>query len=145
METNETELRDRLKRDADQVQAQHRLLGPLFEDLSSALASGTNRGAQTAVFRLEGAVKAHFLLEEEIVFPVIRGLYPQHHDELDVLVEDHRGLGAGLRTVIDQVLKAQLQLAARSLESFRLAIKDHEYREEILLNALDSASPDRTL
>ena len=145
METNEAELRDRLKRDANQVQAQHRRLVPIFEALSCALASGASRDAQTAVFRLEGAVKAHFLLEEEIVFPVICGLYPQYRAELEALVEEHRGLGAGLQTVIDQVLEAQHQLAARSLESFRLVVKDHEYREEALLKALDSVPSERTL
>ena len=144
METNEGKLRDRLKRAADQIQAQHRRLEPLFEDLSSALASGASRNAQTAAFRLDGAVKAHFLLEEKIVFPAIRGFCPQHHAELEALIEDHHGINVGLQTVIDQILRKQLHLAARSLESCWLAVKDHECREEVFLNALDSAPPERT-
>jgi hypothetical protein len=145
METVGTELRDHLKRASDQIQAQHRRLEPLFEDLSSALAGGSSRDAQTAAFRLDGAVKAHFLLEEEVVFPAIRGLRPEHQIELEVLVGDHQGLGVGLQTVIDQILKGQLDLAARSLESCRLAIKDHEVREEAFLSGLDSVESERTL
>jgi hypothetical protein len=145
METVETELREHLKRASDQIHAQHRRLEPLFEDLSDALAGGSSRDAQTAAFRLDGAVKAHFLLEEEVIFPAIRGLRPQHQAELEVLAADHQGLGVGLQTVIDQILKGQLDLAGRSLESCRLAVKDHEVREEAFLGSLDSAASERTL
>jgi hemerythrin superfamily protein len=145
MEIVDTELSDRLKRAADQIRSQHRRLEPLFEDLSRALAGRSSRDAQTAAFRLSGAVKAHILLEEEVVFPAIRGLCPEQHAELAVLVEDHQCLGAGLQSVIDQILKGQLDLAAGSLESCQLAVKDHENREEAFLNALDSAPPECTL
>jgi len=145
METVGTELRNHLKRASDQIQAQHRRLEPLFEDLSSVLEGGSSRDAQTAAFRLDGAVKAHFLLEEEVVFPAIRGLRPQHQIELEALAGDHQSLGAGLQTVIDQILKGQLDLAAASLESCRLAMRDHELREEAFLGGLDSAETKRTL
>ena len=145
MEANETELRGRLKRAAVQIQTQHRRLEPLFDDLGSALASGTDRDAQTAAFRLDGAIKAHFLLEEKIIFPAIRGLRSQHDTELEALAEDHRGLGTALQCVIDQILEKRLDLAAESLEKCWLAVKDHEYREEAFLSALDSAHPQRTL
>ena len=145
MEAAEVELRGRLKRAAGQIQTQHRRLEPFFEDLSRALASGTSRDAQTAAFRLDGAIKAHFLLEEKIIFPAIRGLPSQHHPDIEALAEDHRGLGAALQAVIDRILEARLDLAAQALEKCWLAIKDHEYREETFLNALDSASSNRNL
>jgi len=145
MEATEVELRGRLKRAAGQIQTQHSRLEPFFKDLSRTLASGTNRDAQTAAFRLDGAIKAHFLLEEKIIFPAIRGLPSEYHAELEALAEDHRGLGVALQTVIDQILEARLDLAAQSLEKCWLAIKDHEYREETFLNALDSAPSNRNL
>ena len=145
MDAYEVELRDRLKRTAGQIEVQHRRLEPLFEDLSSALASGTSRDAETAAFRLDGAIRAHFLLEEKIIFPAIRGLPSQHRAELEALAEDHRGLGVALQTVIDQILEARLDVAAQSLEKCWLAIKDHEAREEAFLNTLDSAPSERNL
>ncbi len=145
MDAYEVELRDRLKRTAGQIEAQHRRLEPLFEDLSSALASGTSRDAQTAAFRLDGAIRAHFLLEEKIIFPAIRGLCSQNDTELEALAKDHRGLGVALQAVIDQILEAQLDLAAQSLEKCWLAIRDHETREEAFLNTLDSAASERNL
>jgi hypothetical protein len=145
MDAYEVEIRDRLKRAAGQIQGQHRRLEPLFEDLSSALARGTSRDAQTAAFRLEGAIRAHFLLEEKIIFPEIRGLHLQNDAELEALTKDHRGLSVALQAVIDEILEAQLDLAAQSLEKYWLAVRDHETREEAFLNTLDSAPAERNL
>jgi hypothetical protein len=145
MDAAEVEIRERLKRAVDQIQSQHRLLEPLFEKLSSSLASGTSRDAQTAAFQLDGAIQAHFQLEEKIVFPTFRGLRTQNDTELEVLLEDHRSLRRELQFLIDQILESQLDLAAQHLEKFWLAVKDHEYREEAFLSALDSEQPERTL
>jgi iron-sulfur cluster repair protein YtfE (RIC family) len=145
METDTTEIRERLKRAADQIQAQHRRFEPLFEELTRSLASGTCREAQTAVFRIDGAIKAHFQLEERIVFPSIRGLYPERQAELEELSKDHREIGAGLQSVIDPILEEKLDLAAQALEKCWRAVKDHEVREEAFLNGLDSAPSDTTL
>jgi len=145
MEATEVEIRERLKRAADQIQAQHRLLEPLFKELSSSLASGTSRDAQTAAFRLDGAIRAHFQLEEKIVFPMVRGLRVRDDSELEAIIEEHSSLGRELQSLIYQILESQFDLAAQHLEKFWLTIKDHEYREETFLSALDSEPPERTL
>ena len=145
MDANDVELLDRLKRGAGQIQAQHRRLEPLFEELSRALANGISRDSQTAVFRLDGAIRAHFQLEEKIVFPAIRGLCLQNEAELEAIIGDHRHLGVELQTLVDQILEAQLELAAQSLEKFWLSVRDHESREEGFLEALDSAPSERNL
>jgi len=145
MDADEAELRDRLKRAASQIQGQHRRLEPLFEQLSRALANGVSRDAQTEGFRLDGAIRAHFLLEEKIVFPAIRGLCSQSEAEFDALVEDHRVLGDALHDVIDRILEGRLDLAAEALEKYHLAVKEHEAREEAFLDTLDAAPSERNL
>ena len=145
MDTYQVELRDRLQRASGQIQTQHRRLEPLFEDLRRALTRGTSRDAQTAAFRLDGAIRAHFLLEEKIIFPAIHELCSQSDSELESLSRDHRGLGMALQAVIDEILEAQFDLAVQSLEKCWLTIKDHEDREEAFLNTLDSASSERNL
>jgi hypothetical protein len=145
MDAYEVELRGRLTRASDQIQAQHRRLEPLFEDLKRDLARGTGRDAQTAAFRLDGAIRAHFLLEERIIFPAIHELCSQNDTELEALVRDHRGLGMALQSVIDEILEEQFDLATQSLEKCWLAVKDHETREEAFLNTLDSAPSERNL
>jgi hemerythrin superfamily protein len=146
MDAAEVEIRERLKRAVDQIQSQHRLLEPLFEKLSSSLASGISRDAQTAAFQLDGAIKSHFQLEEKIVFPTFRGLRARNDTELEALIEDHRSLGREIQSLIDQILESKLDLAVQHLEKFWLAVKDHEYREEAFLSsALDSGLPESTL
>ena len=147
MDAYDVELRDRLKRTAGQIEMQHRRLEPLFEDLSSALASGISRDAQTAAFRLDGAIRAHFLLEEKIIFPAIRGLCSQNHTELEAFAKDHRQSGCwSFKPSSTRSSKAQLDLAAQSLESCRLAIKDHEgARRGLFAAALTLPPSERTL
>ena len=145
METNQAGLRDHMKRAADQFHAQHERLVPLLEGLSAALADQSSRDAQTAAFRLEGAFRAHFLVEEELIFPAIRRLRAQLNAEITALVQDHRELRGGLRALIDQVLRSRLDLAAKSFDAFSLALADHEQREESLVEVLDAAWSLRTL
>ena len=145
MDHDETELRERLRRAAEQIQAQHRRLAPLAAELGRAIASRLPRDAQTAAFRFEGAVRAHFLLEQEIVFPAIRGCFLLPQPEIDRFADDHRRIDAALRKLIERVLECELELADRCLEACWLAIRDHERREEALLGGLDSAGRARTL
>jgi len=145
MGADEVELRDRLKRAAGQIRGQHRRLEPLFVQLSRALASGIGRDAQTEAFRLDGAIRAHFLLEEKVAYPAIRGLCSQRDTELEALVEDHRALGGRLQDIIDRILEGRLDLAAQRLEKYQLALNAHESREEDFLAALDAAPSERNL
>ncbi|HXV37293.1 MAG TPA: hemerythrin domain-containing protein [Myxococcota bacterium] len=134
-----------MKHVAEQIQAQHRRLAPLAEELGRAIASRLPRDAQTAAFRFEGALRAHFLLEQEVVFPAIRGCFPLPEPEIDRFADDHRRIDATLRALIEHVLECELELADRCLEACWLAIRDHERREEALLGGLDSAGRARTL
>jgi hypothetical protein len=145
MDHHETELRARLRRAAEQIQAQHRRLAPLVEELGRAIASRLPRDAQTAAFRFEGALRAHFLLEQEIVFPAIRSCFLLPQPEIDRFADDHRRIDAALRALIERVLERELELADRCLEACWLAIRDHERREEALLGGLDSAERASTL
>ena len=145
MDSDETELRVRLRRAAEQIHVQHRRLAPLVDELSRAIAGRLPRDAQTAAFRFEGALRAHFLFEQEIVFPTIRGCLPLPQPEIDRFVADHRRIDAALRALIERVLECELELADRCLEACWLAIRDHERREEALLGALDAAERARTL
>jgi hypothetical protein len=81
-------------------------------------------------------MRAHFLLEEQIFFPALQGLYPDREPELRMLVTDHERLRADLRAFIDQILASQLQLAAKSIAACSAALLEHEAREELFVKAL---------
>ena len=94
---SEPDLRCRIRRTARLIGGQHERLAPIFAELNAAVASGGTREAETAAYRLEGAMRAHFLLEEQIFFPALRGLYPDREPELRMLIKDHERLCAQLR------------------------------------------------
>ena len=139
---SEPDLRCRIRRTALLVGGQHERLAPIFAELNAAVASGDTREAETAAFRLEGAMWAHFLLEEQIFFPAFQGLYPDREPELRMLMKDHERLRAELRALIDQILASQLQLAAKSITACLAALLVHEAREELFVKALAEGEPE---
>jgi iron-sulfur cluster repair protein YtfE (RIC family) len=123
-----------VRRAANQIREQHERISPLFSHLNAVLIEGNLRDAQTTAFRLQGALRAHFLLEEQIVFPVLRALCPDRSSELETLVEDHTSLEADFTALIDLILATALQTAGDALRTFTIVLVEHERREEILLN-----------
>jgi iron-sulfur cluster repair protein YtfE (RIC family) len=132
--TNPAQLRRRVRRAANQIREQHERISPLFAHLDAVLIEGNLRDAQTTAFRLQGALRAHFLLEEQIVFPVLSALCPDRADELGPLEEDHTSLESDFAALIDLILATALQTAGEALHTFTLVLLEHESREEILLN-----------
>ena len=138
---SEPDRRCRIRRTARLVGGQYERLAPIFAELNTAVASGNTREAETAAFRLEGAMRAHFLLEEQIFFPALQGLYPDREPELRMLMKDHEHLRAQLRALIDRILASQLQLAAKSIADCSATLCEHEAREEIFVKALAEGEP----
>jgi hypothetical protein len=87
-------------------------------------------------------MQAHFLLEEQIFFPGLQGLYPDREPELRMLMKDHERLREELRAFIDQILACQLQLAAKSIAACSAALLEHEAREERFVKALAEGEPE---
>jgi hypothetical protein len=87
-------------------------------------------------------MRAHFLLEEQIFFPALQGLYPDREPELRMLIKDHERLRAQLRALIDRILASQFQLAAKSISACSAALLEHEAREEIFVKALAEGEPE---
>ncbi len=139
---SESDLRCRIRRTALLVGGQHERFAPIFVELNTAVASGDTRAAETAAFRLEGAMQAHFLLEEQIFFPALLGLFPDREPQLRMLMKDHERLRAELRALIDQILASQLQLAAKSVAACSAALLEHEACEELFVKALAEGEPE---
>ncbi len=142
MKPNTAGIRSRLQRAVGQIEAQHERLAPIFNDLSRALARGAALDAQTAVFELKGAMQAHFLLEEQILFPALRGLYPERLRELDSLEEDHERLRTALRATTAQILASQLELAGETLASCMTSLVAHERREGAFVRVVAEIAAD---
>ena len=87
-------------------------------------------------------MRAHFLLEEQIFFPALQGLYPDRKSEVEVLKKDHEHLRAQLRALIERILASQLRLAAKSIAACSATLLEHEAREEIFVKALADGEPE---
>jgi hypothetical protein len=139
---NQIGLRYRMKRAAHQIHGQHELLRPIFTELAEAISGGSTRDAQTAAFRLEGAVRAHFLLEEEVVFPALHGLCPQREDDLKALTQEHSRFLEDLESLVGLILDSELNQAAGCLTACIEFIREHEQREEAVVRDLVESSAD---
>ena len=135
MAGNRSGLRLRVRRSADQIREQHERIAPLFEILNAMILEDRLRDAQTTAFRLQGAIRSHFLLEEQIVFPMLSALRPDRSRELRSLAEDHASLESSFEALIDLILAAALVPARDALSAFCFVLVEHEKREESLLQA----------
>lgn len=137
--TDQAGLRRRMLRAASQIREQHERIVPLFAHLNAVIIEGSLRDAQTTAFRLQGALRTHFLLEEQIVFPVLRELCPDRSSEFVTLLEDHASLESNFGALIDHILAGAPRTATKSLRAFTSALLEHEKREEGLLQAVIGA------
>jgi iron-sulfur cluster repair protein YtfE (RIC family) len=87
-------------------------------------------------------MRAHFLLEEQVFFPALQGLYPEREAELSALMKDHEQLRALLRELIDRILACQFELAVKSVADCSAALLEHEAREELFVRALAEGGSD---
>ena len=77
----------------ERVEEEHGKLAPLFDEALEALA---NRDAQRAdsareaVARLREAIEAHLSHEDEVYYPALWTLRPQHREDLERFVAFHR-------------------------------------------------------
>jgi len=126
-------LRQRIRRASDQIRGQHLQIAPIFQQLQVTVASGSLRDSQTLAFRLQGAIQAHFLLEQEIVFPLVLATCPNLSDDLTGLLEDHGVLDSSFRKSVDLIVAAARRSATQALDEFVSRFRTHENREEAVL------------
>jgi hemerythrin len=139
METRQPGLRKRIEHEATGIRHQHRLLGQLIRELSGLLDAGRRDRSQQVLSQLRSALRAHFVLEEDVVFPAFRGLHPEHEAALDSLTEAHRSLWGELERLESSLEGAELEQAARLFAALRKGLAAHEADEEGLLSEAASA------
>jgi iron-sulfur cluster repair protein YtfE (RIC family) len=121
-------LRIRLVRQGRGIAFQHRQLDVFVHKVSQAL-----RDCETAVYQLQGALNAHFAVEEQIVFPALRGLDSELADEVSALERDHERLREDVDRLALAIVAPDITTARRALEEFDAALSAHERLEERIL------------
>ena len=126
-------LRKRLARQGTGIASQHRQLDLFVREVSQALRLCQWRDCETAVFRLQGALNAHFAVEEQVVFPALHGLHSELADELLALERDHERLREDVDRLALAIVTSDITTARRALEEFDAALSAHERSEERIL------------
>ena len=134
-----TGLEHRLKRARRQMADQHRHLGALRDELGHALQNGVRARARDAVRGYVEAIESHFRLESEVFFPALHGLHPEFRTELEALDRDHHQLLQELRAMSGAVEDGALDRLAPELEEFNGSLREHERREETLVERIVAA------
>lgn len=125
-------LRSRLRRVVQRVEDQHRALREIAVELDRALASGSRELAHAWLTRMRDALRAHFELEEEVVFPALHGLDPDTLSEIEQLERDHGRFLERLRALLAGEPGAT-PLTPADVKGLRERLAAHELREEHLL------------
>jgi hemerythrin superfamily protein len=133
-------LRKRIDHEATGIAHQHRLLRELFDELAKALDDGSRPRCQKLVSRLRSAVRAHFLLEEDVVFPALRGLRPEVGPQVEALSDGHEQLWSELERLESSMEEANLDETATQFASLRQNLGSHEAAEEALLSGGEKTS-----
>jgi hypothetical protein len=129
-------LRFRLRRAARQTVEQHEHIDQILGDLRGAL-DGRDRERVADVFAsYRAAVRAHFTLEEDVFFPALHGLHPEHRVALEALIQDHGEMRTDLETLAGSLDGAALGPFAARLRDLVERMREHEGREERLVRSV---------
>lgn len=120
--------------DRDGIAFQHRRLETFLGEFAEALAREDRRLCETAAFRLQGAVNAHFDVEEQVVFPSVRDVHAEVSSALDALESDHRRLRYELESLSLSVVSSDAVTVNGVLHAFWDALNLHERTEEGILS-----------
>lgn len=131
MEGMLTGLRTRLRRALQGVEKQHQQIRMIGDELGRAIASGRVEDVETCVGRLRDALRAHFDLEEGVLFPALHGLVPSTQPELTQLERDHGAFLEVLHSLLPQ--EGGNAPAPVDLADLRARLAAHEAREERLM------------
>jgi hypothetical protein len=127
---------ERMQRSERQIAEQHSALDRLQVDLQRALEDGADRDVEAALRALEGAVVAHFELEEHAYYPDPAGLPADTAEALRALEGEHEQLRAELEDLRRAYEGEGLPALRTAFSIFATALAEHETREEKLMERL---------
>jgi iron-sulfur cluster repair protein YtfE (RIC family) len=133
----EAGLRHRLRRALRQMAHQHEHLRALHRRLDEALERGAVDAARTAADRLHQALRAHFELEDAVIFPAFHGLAQRSAHDLNALAREHQRYLVELERLRAQLGTTALAKITGAYRAFSATVGDHEQREEALLSSLE--------
>ncbi|MEE9279587.1 MAG: hemerythrin domain-containing protein [Myxococcota bacterium] len=119
--------------------SEHGEVSGLTRKLISALDSGELELVAPAFRELDGAIREHLTVEEEIVFPMAEKSNPEQAQPIRSLRLAHIGIRDDLARIGEQVELSHLDAVRAMIEAFLDSFSAHERLEDQLLAVLKRA------
>jgi hypothetical protein len=115
------------------IQAAHRQLDDWFETTRAALAGGE---AASACAQLRDVLESHFAQEEELYFPALWQLRPEHEQSLRGLITAHASYLGKVDKTAEFIGAGRPDEAIACFDELQKLFAAHEAEEEETLRAL---------
>ncbi|MGH0037195.1 MAG: hemerythrin domain-containing protein [Myxococcota bacterium] len=136
MATHRTGDAHRLERASSKITVQHRELSDLEDGVRMAITDRDEIRTESAFVKLEGALEAHFELEERAYYPSADDLDAATAARFRELRADHQQLREDLSDLRDGLKQDGLDGLLRGFTAFAHDLAHHEEREEVLMEEL---------
>lgn len=121
------------------IAAEHRRLEAIFAEVMGALREGEPPDAIGDAFAaLREAIEAHVDQEDQLYYPALRALRPEHRPAIERLIASHAQFRAHLAEVAALVAGGEVARVGAALEALLRGFAAHEVAEEGMLRALDT-------
>jgi hypothetical protein len=115
---------------ARRVEGQHQKLQSFASRVTDAIERGSLTSARAAFTSFADALSAHISLEDQTVFPALRGLSPELAPDLTRLAADHNGFRTALDELHDLLARGWSDEFGHGFRAFLADFTSHEQREE---------------
>jgi hypothetical protein len=115
------------------IESQHEQLRTFADVVDSSVASGSLRSARLGFMSFSDALDAHITMEDQTVFPAVRGLTPEAAPDLTQLIADHARFRHRLDALHDLLARGSAEEFDSDFSAFRDEFATHEAREEGIL------------
>ena len=140
MERESRGVRVRIDRALRTMEGQHRRLQEIHAELDLSVRRGDAKEVEAWIDRLHSALRAHFEIEESVVFPALAELEPDSADRVGRLASEHGSILATLEALVG----APAVERGGALGELQRRLATHESDEEsVVRQALDG--PGRSL
>jgi hypothetical protein len=122
-----------LRRDLERWWQDHSELDYVIDALLTMIDRGSAAAASNALEDLAGAMEAHLEIEEEVYFPLIERLAPEHASTVGAARRTHLDLREHIASLRDHLAQSELEAARGALTKLLRELRTHEQMEAQLI------------
>jgi len=122
----------------DRISEEHRRLASFFEHLREALGDNDPVAVRLGLDELEAELERHLSQEDQLYYPALSALRPEHRETLAHFVADHDRFRSELEAISRWVGAGEIPRAHACFEVLAQGFAAHEVHEEEFLRGLET-------